>query len=559
MAMVAVLLSAVFVVVAVDVRERVRATVTDKLEAGQRMLSALEQRRGDDLVTQVAMLAENPTLKAALDIYQSELTSAKPASQPEMVATVARELEKLSARLQPDVLAVTDASGRTIAKAGRLKTVWPARVPTSPDDDAHSRFLSVTGGTFRLASAYVVLQDSVIGTLQLATAIDDQYARELSALSGASALIATPERIVSTTLPGDAVDRLSPDVLRALATSRIVTLGASEYAVRELLREGDAGVYVLDSIDGSAGPELKKAVQTIVLIAIGAFALAGIASIWLARTVARPIDRLSRSLSDMTRGKTFDEPIKATGSSLEIDALTSAFNDMMRAVRAAEDETRSAYVGTIRALAMALDARDPYTAGHSERVSALSVAVGRHMSLGDEDLEVLRLGALLHDIGKIGVPRRGAAEAGRADRGGVRDDQAASGAGRPDPAQRAVPGTAHSDRRAPPRAPGRQRLPAPAARRRDPAPRTHRPRHRRVRRDDERARVSSRPIERRGVARALAVRRRRVRRGDRAGACRDPAVNGYQPGPSPALDTRSVISTPRMPRLPAIAAASNGS
>jgi putative nucleotidyltransferase with HDIG domain len=87
-----------------------------------------------------------------------------------------------------------------------------------------------------------------------------------------------------------------------------------------------------------------------------------------------------------------------------MDALTSAFNDMMATVRVAEGETRSAYVGTIRALALTLDARDPYTAGHSERVSALSVAVGRQMRLDDEKMEVLRLGALLHDIGKIGVP-----------------------------------------------------------------------------------------------------------------------------------------------------------
>ena len=55
---------------------------------------------------------------------------------------------------------------------------------------------------------------------------------------------------------------------------------------------------------------------------------------------------------------------------------------------------------------MALDARDPYTAGHSERVSVLSVAIGRLLRLRDEEIEVIRLGALLHDIGKIGVPTR---------------------------------------------------------------------------------------------------------------------------------------------------------
>jgi hypothetical protein len=64
---------------------------------------------------------------------------------------------------------------------------------------------------------------------------------------------------------------------------------------------------------------------------------------------------------------------------------------------AAEAETRNAYVGAIRALALALDARDPYTAGHSERVSPVSVAIGRQVKLLDEELDILRLGALLHD------------------------------------------------------------------------------------------------------------------------------------------------------------------
>jgi putative nucleotidyltransferase with HDIG domain len=105
----------------------------------------------------------------------------------------------------------------------------------------------------------------------------------------------------------------------------------------------------------------------------------------------------------MTRSRSFDRELTVTGSSLEVDALTQTFNTMMRTISEAQAETRSAYVGAIRALALALDARDPYTAGHSERVSAISVAVGRQMGLDEEDLDVLRLGALLHDIGKIGI------------------------------------------------------------------------------------------------------------------------------------------------------------
>lgn len=70
-----------------------------------------------------------------------------------------------------------------------------------------------------------------------------------------------------------------------------------------------------------------------------------------------------------------------------------SFNDLMRSLGAAEAETRSAYLGAIRGLAAALDARDPYTAGHSERVSTLSVMIGRIMNLPATEIEVLRLGA----------------------------------------------------------------------------------------------------------------------------------------------------------------------
>ena len=105
----------------------------------------------------------------------------------------------------------------------------------------------------------------------------------------------------------------------------------------------------------------------------------------------------------MTTSRSFDSSVKASGYSRKSITLTETFNSMMRVGRRRRSGTRSAYVGAIRALATALDARDPYTAGHSERVSALSVAIGRQMALPADQLEILRLGALLHDIGKIGI------------------------------------------------------------------------------------------------------------------------------------------------------------
>jgi len=402
--MVAGVLTAVFVGVTINVRQRVRFAVSDKLEAGQRMLSALEQRRASELTTLVATLAENPTLKAAVDTYQAEGGTANALFRREMLATIDRELEKLAARIGPDVLAVTDPSGTVLAVAGRRTADWPLQERTRPAyDSSGSAYVTTPSGVFQFASAPLALQDTVIGTLQLAKALDAHYAQELSTISGTATLIASGNRIIASTLAANLSQSLTPDTLRTLPSRETIELAGSEYAVRLLFQNGDTAVYALDSIAASTRAPMQDALRAVLYIAIGSFALAGFASVWLARTISRPIDTLSKSLSEMTASRDFDHPAPVTGFSLEVDSLTEAFNTMMHSVCAAEAATESAYVGAIRALAQALDARDPYTAGHSERVSAVSVAIGRQMDVPADQLEILRLGALLHDIGKIGI------------------------------------------------------------------------------------------------------------------------------------------------------------
>ena len=366
------------------------------------MLSEMEKRQSRELQAHVAMLAENPTLKAAIDTYTSELTSSGAASRAQLVATIQRELEKVADRIQPDVLAVSDASGNVLASAGRRRDDWPSTVPRWAFR-RQERFAVLPSGVFRRIAAPIVLQDVELGMLELVTGLDRDYAQRLAVLSGANTLVVAEGRVIATTLSAEAANGLTPQVLAALAGSRTVTLGDTEYAVQLLFQPGAAFVFALDSIDASVAPVMSDAIRAMVLLALGAFGIAGLASLWMARGLSRPIDTLSRSLGEMTQSRSFDQTVPETGSSQEVDALTRTFNTMMQSVSGAQAETRSAYVGAIRALALALDARDPYTAGHSERVSAISVAVGRQLGVPDADLDVLRLGALLHDIGKIGI------------------------------------------------------------------------------------------------------------------------------------------------------------
>ena len=68
------------------------------------------------------------------------------------------------------------------------------------------------------------------------------------------------------------------------------------------------------------------------------------------------------------------------------------------------EDVRGLSVATIRSLATAIDARDPYTRGHSEGVASLSVLLGHELGWNETDLEMLEFAALLHDVGKIAVP-----------------------------------------------------------------------------------------------------------------------------------------------------------
>jgi HD-GYP domain-containing protein (c-di-GMP phosphodiesterase class II) len=65
---------------------------------------------------------------------------------------------------------------------------------------------------------------------------------------------------------------------------------------------------------------------------------------------------------------------------------------------------RSSFLETVRALTAAIEAKDPYTCGHAERVSLIAEMMGRAMKVDEQTIQNFKLGGLLHDVGKMGVP-----------------------------------------------------------------------------------------------------------------------------------------------------------
>jgi HD-GYP domain-containing protein (c-di-GMP phosphodiesterase class II) len=97
-------------------------------------------------------------------------------------------------------------------------------------------------------------------------------------------------------------------------------------------------------------------------------------------------------------------------SRTEIGELAETFNKMtddlelyIQQIRKAGEENKALFLGTIRALAAAVDEKDPYTRGHSDRVTKYSVIIARALDLDERTVETISISALLHDVGKIGI------------------------------------------------------------------------------------------------------------------------------------------------------------
>jgi putative nucleotidyltransferase with HDIG domain len=144
-----------------------------------------------------------------------------------------------------------------------------------------------------------------------------------------------------------------------------------------------------------------------------AICLAGalLLGILFAKQLSRPITQLADSTRAVSEGQ-YGTRVEVSGTA-EIADLSENFNRMSESIKDAFERVQKAarenqelFLSSIRALAAAIDAKDPYTRGHSERVARYATAIAKEMGLSADDVRKTRLSALLHDVGKIGVDDR---------------------------------------------------------------------------------------------------------------------------------------------------------
>jgi putative nucleotidyltransferase with HDIG domain len=147
--------------------------------------------------------------------------------------------------------------------------------------------------------------------------------------------------------------------------------------------------------------------RTLVVSALAALLALALGSIFSRRLIV-PLQSLAGISSEIATGN-FAARARIDGED-EIAQLANNFNNMagsiealVRRLKQALRQNQELFLETIRTLAAAIDAKDPYTRGHSERVSSYSMAIARHLGLNQEEVFRVRIAAILHDVGKLGI------------------------------------------------------------------------------------------------------------------------------------------------------------
>jgi HD-GYP domain-containing protein (c-di-GMP phosphodiesterase class II) len=145
-----------------------------------------------------------------------------------------------------------------------------------------------------------------------------------------------------------------------------------------------------------------------IIMLIFAAMIAVLTGLFFANTISKPLSMLTKATNVIAEGK-FDLPI-VIHSRNEIGILADRFNSMSGEIQKfivnlkdAARKNKDLFISSIRMISAAVDEKDPYTRGHSEKVREFSVEIARVMGLSPEQIEKIAISAILHDVGKIGI------------------------------------------------------------------------------------------------------------------------------------------------------------
>jgi HD-GYP domain-containing protein (c-di-GMP phosphodiesterase class II) len=389
---VALLLAGSFWAVQRLVKSTVRDGLRTSLRENHRSIARLREQSDIRNNRFLRIAGENASLKAGLQLLVSYPDNA------EARQTVEEQLQELCAEMGFDFLMVSDAHGTPLTgvmRSGTGLTAVHAPLPHAP----RQGLMEQGDKVYQVGSVPVDQGEENIGTLSVGESFD------FSGFSTPAVLIRNG-RVLQSNIAS------SREVEAALKACRggaecDVRLGDGDYISLPIESPAWGGdgyeLRSLQNVDSASGPVQSVLNRVFLTASIGIVLVALLCSVVSSRSIVKPITAVISHLRKSEGTGLLPEFEKELSTVREIRDLTASFNRAAGAIRAGREDLQRAYVEFVGSLANALDARDRYTAGHSHRVSELSCATAMELGVSAREMDEIRIGALLHDIGKIGI------------------------------------------------------------------------------------------------------------------------------------------------------------
>ena len=390
-----------FVAINTFIKIRIKDGLKDSLHQLEAVLDKTDAEHRQRNVQLVAILTENSGLKAAMGLFREVATNSDEMRQARN--TLQAHLQELGRNLDYDLLLIVDSDKRPISAVieGIQKEISPRDLL---DISAESNLTSVHDQLYETTRVPINLGEENLGSL----IVGRKFAFGSLADIGQAALADRGTLLLTTfSLPAHELNsRLAAKCPTALDGCELNVEGMNYLTL--VLKQHHLGErYRLLSFQ-PIDPAMQRLTEgfktTFVIIGLCGVCAVFILSITVSRSVSKPLIQLVRHLRHGERDGELSPEFEANSSTKEVNQLAEEFNRTARTVRDSRHTLETAYLQFLETMAQALDARDNYTAGHSNRVSEFSVALAEAVGLSNSQVEVIRIGAKLHDIGKIGIP-----------------------------------------------------------------------------------------------------------------------------------------------------------
>ena len=394
----AILLTASFWMVQRFVQSTVRDGLRASLRENELEIAGVNAKADLQNSRFLKIAGENASLKAGMQLLLSH---------PDSLAarmTVEDQLRELGEHMGFDFLLVSAPNGASLVGVVRHTDDAPGTksqlIPLDISLIEHSEkgLLPIGSRTFQFASVPIDGGEENIGSLSVGEYFD------FSGLATPAVLMHNG-KVIKFSIPN--VSRIDVETALGGCTSQsecdFRLGGASWISAPMQVFGGGYALRSLENVDEAIGPVRSRLRNLFLIMAFGSVLAALLCSVASSRSIVKPIALVVSHLRNAESTGVLPEFTIDFSSTMEIRELAESYNRAAVSVRNGRENLQGAYLEFVSSLANALDARDRYTSGHSCRVSQLSSATAAAMGLDPEQVERIRSGALLHDIGKIGI------------------------------------------------------------------------------------------------------------------------------------------------------------